>query len=192
MRLTPYRVADRLLLDVQPVIPLPEASELTIQLRRRETQARAVRADNRDWTSYAITTPDGVTEPLRKRWAILAMDTALHRAGVTGETLSRVLPRSRFLDLDGTLTGQELTEAFIARYAGADDRPDRWFLERPLHDSARTWSCRKCGAPRPRPRLTGSLRSRLPRGSATNQSTRRLDTAELRPRERARRRVSPS
>jgi hypothetical protein len=32
VRLTPCRVGDRLLLDVQQVIPLPEASELTIQL----------------------------------------------------------------------------------------------------------------------------------------------------------------
>jgi len=35
-------VDDRLLLDVQQVIPLPEASELTIQLQRKATQERAV------------------------------------------------------------------------------------------------------------------------------------------------------
>lgn len=138
MRLTPYKVADRLLLDVQHVIPLPEAAELTVQLRRRETQARAVRADNRDWTSYVINTPDGPSEPLRKRWAILAMVTALHRAGVTGQTLATV-PRSRFLDLHGMMDGQDLTDAFVARYPGADDRPDRWFLDHPLHDADRTW-----------------------------------------------------
>ena len=55
VRLSPYRVGDRLLLDVQQVIPLPEASELTIQLQRRATQERAVRAtDGRDWTQYVI------------------------------------------------------------------------------------------------------------------------------------------
>jgi hypothetical protein len=67
VRLTPYKVGDRLLLDVQQVIPLPEASELTVQLRRRETQARAARTDTRDWTPYVIITPAGRTEPLRKR-----------------------------------------------------------------------------------------------------------------------------
>src|SRR5258708_19051266 len=40
VRLSPYRLGDRLLLDVQPVIPLPDAEELTIQLRRRETAAQ--------------------------------------------------------------------------------------------------------------------------------------------------------
>src|SRR5262249_38918609 len=44
VRLTPYRVGDRLLLDVQQVIPLPEASELTIPLQRKATKERAMRA----------------------------------------------------------------------------------------------------------------------------------------------------
>ena len=33
VKLTPYKVAERLLLDVQYIIPLPEASELTVQIR---------------------------------------------------------------------------------------------------------------------------------------------------------------
>ena len=40
VRLTPYKVAERLLLDVQQIIPLPEAGELTVQIRRKQTQAR--------------------------------------------------------------------------------------------------------------------------------------------------------
>jgi hypothetical protein len=40
-RLTPYRIDDRLLLDVQQVIPLPEAKELMVRLRQRESAARA-------------------------------------------------------------------------------------------------------------------------------------------------------
>jgi hypothetical protein len=57
-----YKMGDRLLLDVQQVIPLPEASELTIQLRRRGTQARAARTgDGPDWTPHVITTPAGQT-----------------------------------------------------------------------------------------------------------------------------------
>jgi hypothetical protein len=77
VRLTPYRVDNRLLLDVLQVIPLPEASELTVRFRRRESQVRAVRQDNRDWTPYIITTPAGRSDPLRKRQAILAMVTGL-------------------------------------------------------------------------------------------------------------------
>jgi hypothetical protein len=50
VRLTPYKVAERLLLDVQQIIPLPEAGELTVQIRRKQTQARVASSDGRDWT----------------------------------------------------------------------------------------------------------------------------------------------
>ena len=74
---------ERLLLDVQQVIPSPEASELTIQLQRKATQERAVRiTDGRDWTRYVITGPSGESEPLRKRQAILTMVATLRAAGV--------------------------------------------------------------------------------------------------------------
>lgn len=144
IRLNPYKVDNRLLLDVQQVIPLPEAGDLTIQLRRRETRARAARSNGEgpDWTPYVIITPDGRTEPLRKRRAILAMTTALARAGVEPQRLATVLPKSKFLFVDGRLTSGELYEAFMTAYpqvAKDPHGPRRWFLEAPLHDQARTW-----------------------------------------------------
>jgi hypothetical protein len=139
VRLTPYKVDSRLLLDVQQVIPLPEASELTVQLRRRQTQARAVNTDTRDWTPYEIITPAGRTEPLRKRRAVLALVTALHEAGITAPTLATAIPRSRFVSVDGTLIGEQLAAAFTTAYPGSHKRLGRWFTEAPLHDGEKTW-----------------------------------------------------
>jgi hypothetical protein len=147
VRLTPYKVGERLLLDVQQIIPLPEASELTIQLQHRETQARAARSsDGRDWTQYVITTPDGQSEPLRKRRAVLAMVTALQTAGVAAQQIAEVLPRSMFLPVEGTLKGDDLANAIMLRYPGATGRIGRWFLESPVHDSGRTWLLSKMWA----------------------------------------------
>jgi hypothetical protein len=92
--LIPYRVGDRILLDVQQIIPLPEATDLTIRLRRRETRARSASEGGPDWTPYVIITPGDRTRPLRKRQAILAMVQAIHRAGVTCKAL-RLLRRHR-------------------------------------------------------------------------------------------------
>ncbi len=121
VRLTPYRVEERLLLDVQQVIPLPEAEELTIKLRQRESAAQAASASagGADWTPYVITTPDGETKPLRKRRAVLHLTRALHAAGVPGEKLATVLPGARFLSVPGVLTGEDLQEAFLAAYPKA-------------------------------------------------------------------------
>jgi hypothetical protein len=138
VRLTPYRVGDQLLLDVQQVIPLPEASELTVQLQRKATQERAIRATvGRDWTQYVITGPDGESEPLRKRQAVLAMVTTLRAAGVPAREIATAIPPSRFLSVDGTLDGAELREAFTLTYPKGD--PGRWFIEDPIHDEGRTW-----------------------------------------------------
>ena len=138
VRLTPYRVGERVLLDVQQVIPLPEASELTIQLQRKATQERAMHGTNgRDWTQYVITGPDGESEPLRKRQAILTMVTTLRAAGVPAREIAKAIPPSRFLSVDGTLDGAELREAFALTYPRGD--PGRWFMENAIHDEGRTW-----------------------------------------------------
>ncbi len=138
VRLTPYKVGELLLLDVQQVIPLPEASELTIQLRRKATQERAARSgDGRDWTQCVITEPGGGSQPLRKRHAILAMITVLRAAGMPAKELANVIRHSRFLPVEGTLTGEDLEEAFVHAYPKA--RPGRWFLDSPVHDEGLTW-----------------------------------------------------
>jgi hypothetical protein len=138
VRLTPYRVGEQLLLDVQQVIPLPEASELTIQLQRKATQERAVRGtDGRDWTQYVIIGPLGKTEPLRKRQAILAMVNTLKAAGVPASDIAKAIPHSRFLSVDGEFAGAELSEAFARTYPKGD--PSRWFMESAVHDEGRTW-----------------------------------------------------
>jgi hypothetical protein len=141
LKLTPYRVEDRLLLDVQQVIPLPEAAELTVRLRHRESAARAATGDGSgaDWTRYIITTPTGATEPLRKRQAVLALVHALHRAGVPVATIETAIPGSRFLAVVGRLEGDELADVFVDTYPGAHERLRRWFLDRPIHEDDKTW-----------------------------------------------------
>jgi hypothetical protein len=138
VRLTPYKVGERLLLDVQQVIPLPEAADLTIQLRRRESQARAARAsEGRDWTPYVITTPEGSTEPLRKRQAVLALVSALHAAGVPGVRLAEAIPGARLISFPGSLDDEDLADKFRTHYPKA--KLGRWFAESPLREADRTW-----------------------------------------------------
>jgi hypothetical protein len=138
VRLSPYRLGARLLLDVQPVIPLPEAEELTIQLKKRETAARAS-ASQRDRTSYVITSPDGESEPLNKRNAVLAMVRRLSAAGVSCEAMSQAIRGPRFLAVEGNLEDETLTAAFIERYPAARNNQHRWFFGKPVHDNSTTW-----------------------------------------------------
>jgi len=140
VRLVPYRVEGRLLLDVQQVIPLPEAEELMVRLRRRESAVRAATSGGgADWTPYVIKTPGGVSAPLRKRRAVLAMVHALHEAGVRAEDMEQMIPGPRFLSVDGVLSGQELIDSFESTYPRAQGKQRRWFLDEPIHEGDRTW-----------------------------------------------------
>ncbi len=141
VRLTPYRVGDRLILDVQQLIPLPEAEAFMVRLRQRESAVRAATgaASGADWTQYVIHTPTGVTEPLRKRRAVLAMVQALHAAGTPATQIANVIPGRRFLSVEGQLEGEELADAFVETYPRAHESLRRWFLDVPIHDADSTW-----------------------------------------------------
>ena len=138
IRLSPYKHEGRVLLDVQQVIPLPEAEELTVRIRRREAAVREARSHNHDLTKYVIVTPSGATEPLPKRRALLALTSALHEAGVPGAVLATAIP-SRLLRVEGVLTGDALWTAFAQAHALTPNRRRRWFMENPMHEGDATW-----------------------------------------------------
>jgi hypothetical protein len=142
VRLSPYRHDGRLLLDVQQVIPLPEAKELIVRLRRREIQAKAAKASDgsgADWTPYIIEYPGGRTEPLRKRRAVLAMVHALADAGVEAERIAKAIPQAKFRSVAGQLEGEQLVAAFATAHQRTPENLRRWFLDEPIHQAGRTW-----------------------------------------------------
>lgn len=139
IRLSPYRHDGRLLLDVQQLIPLPEAAELTVRLKKREAAARVAKQTNRDLTKYVITTPAGATEPLAKRNAVLAMVRALHEHGVPAGTIAAAVPGSRMRYVEGELDGEELWASFRTTHNQTEARRPRWFVDDALHENGRTW-----------------------------------------------------
>lgn len=142
VRLSPYRHEGRLLLDVQQVIPLPEAKELTVRLRRRDIQARAAKTSTTsgaDWTQYIIEFPGGKTEPLRKRRAILAMVHALADADVQCEIVAEAVPHEKFRGVAGTLEGEQLAAVFATVHQRTPENLRRWFLDEPVHQAGKTW-----------------------------------------------------
>jgi hypothetical protein len=124
---------------VQQVIPLPEAAELTVRLKKREAAVRVAKESNRDLTKYVITTPTSQTEPLPKRRAILSLVKALHAAGVPAATLAGVVPDNKLRSVPGPLEGDELWETFRGLHAQSPGRRKRWFVEDPLHEADETW-----------------------------------------------------
>lgn len=52
VRLTPYTLDDRVLLDVQQIIPLPEANDYIVQLKQKAIEERRAQRERAEWTGW--------------------------------------------------------------------------------------------------------------------------------------------
>ncbi len=147
VRLSPYNHAGVLLLDVQQVIPLPEAADYMVRVRQKEqslvrqTQGTA----NQDRTKFVVATPGGVSDPLPKRGAVLRLVQGLVESGLPISTIKDALesvPRAtgKLIVVDGVFTdADELWDAVELQLDRSPENRKRWHLDDPIHDAGRTW-----------------------------------------------------
>jgi hypothetical protein len=142
VRLSPYVLEERVLLDVQPVIPLPEASQYTVRVREKEKEksVRQAQAGGADWTKFIVATPLGESQPLAKRWAMLELVKGLAGAGVSMGAIEQILPGSKLLKVDGTFpTEDDLWGAVQDQHDRSDDNRKRWHLHDTMVEEGTTW-----------------------------------------------------
>jgi len=140
VRLSPYKLGDRLLLDVQHVIPLPEASAYTVRVREKENAVKQAAQSAADWTKFIVDSPAGSTDPLPKRWAMLGLVKALNEAGISMNQVREILPSSKTLCVEGVFTDpDDLWEAIQAQLGNSDQNQKRWHLASPIFEGQHTW-----------------------------------------------------
>jgi hypothetical protein len=131
VRLKPYFGEGQVLLDVQQIIPLPEACEYTVSLRQKRIRQAEERASGRDLTKFDVTIDGRTWDQLPKRRAIFLVVQALQRSGVPLVELQRVLSgRGQvFLEADGELDAEAFESAYRAACASAGRQAEiqRWF-----------------------------------------------------------------
>ena len=67
VRLSPYRLEGHLLINVQQIIPIPEATEYRVQLQKKAQQERVAREASKDQTRYDVVLDGTAQGPLSKR-----------------------------------------------------------------------------------------------------------------------------
>lgn len=149
VRLTPYMVDERLLLDVQQVIPLPEAEQFVVKLRRRDAIAKAAAASTKDYTKFIVSSAAGTTGPLNKRHAGLATIQALNAAGVPLSDLTGIM-RGKLIVRAGLFDPTTIVDAL--RSTNAEIDISRFFVEQPIQSEGQTWVVSKMWG-----RSTGNL-----------------------------------
>lgn len=139
VRLSPYLLDNRLLLDVQQVVPLPEASAYTVRVREKEVAARHAKGSGAvDTTKFVVVTPQATSQPLPKRWAILRLVSGLADSGVSMAAIRDVLPASKTVKLNGAITDpDELWREMQSQHDKTD--PKRWHLADPVVVGDETW-----------------------------------------------------
>lgn len=140
VRLTTYRWEERLLLDAQQVIPLPEASDYTVKAREKEIAAKQAKRQAVDRTKFIVETPTGRSEPLPKRWATLELIKGLVKTGVPMSEVRKHLPPSKTLVVDGVYENEdEIWAAARTQHGRSQANRIRWHLTSPIVENGKTW-----------------------------------------------------
>jgi len=110
VRLRPYALDSRVLLDVQQVIPLPEADSYTVQLKKKAEENRQAKRVEFDFSKYDLTI-DGNTLPhLTKCRLVFEVVKAALANGLPPEQIASMVPPNKWISVDGELTAEEFQE----------------------------------------------------------------------------------
>ncbi|MGD0797756.1 MAG: hypothetical protein ABR910_08535 [Acidobacteriaceae bacterium] len=131
VRLRPYQLEQRTLLEIDQIIPLPEAQEYTVRLKEKQEEARQAAESTIDFTRYDLTVNGRTIPSLWKRnlmWHVVAAAAA---AGLTVDVLQSILPNRKLVIVDGHLRGDAFHAAAQASRtsSGYVFRPQRMFID---------------------------------------------------------------
>jgi hypothetical protein len=150
VRIKPYNDNKRTLVDIQQIIPLPEASEYQVQVSAKNRQERNLRVQNRDMTKYDVKVFGKSETYLAKRNAIFLVVKCLCDAGVKPERILELVnwrPRSMFLEFDGNLNSDEFSKmaVLLRENEGRMFDKGRWFCDDDelIYSDGKTWALSK-------------------------------------------------
>ena len=128
-RLKPYRDAGSVYLDVQQVIPLPEAEEYQVRIRDKSRKEKESRKGSRNLTKYTIILGNSVLEGLPKARAIFAMVKYLCDSGVEPEEIQSIITWKRnrlFAGFEGNLDIETFETVLTERQISNGKKPQPW------------------------------------------------------------------
>lgn len=134
VRLQPYNLSGRVLVDVQQIIPPPEAAEYQVRVREKIRKEREARTSGADYTRYNLQLGQENFPRESKRWALLRTFRYLVKSGIPPETLARHCgPRAgrALMSVDGEVGHDEFIRLATASRLELGKRfdPIRWFCD---------------------------------------------------------------
>ena len=81
IRICPYVHEGKVLMDIETIVPLPEAEDYQVRIQNKEQEERQIRVQNRDFTRYDLTVDGHTFTNLPKRELILRVAQKAHKDG---------------------------------------------------------------------------------------------------------------
>jgi hypothetical protein len=130
IRIQPYRQRETVLLDVQQIIPLPEAQDYQVQIREKNRERRTVAEQASDWTRYDVRTDGELHRAQFKRDAIYLATRFLVGRGIKPEEIQEVAGRrSMFEVVEGNIDGASFRSQLARRRPNDPRFVKRFFAE---------------------------------------------------------------
>ena len=132
VRLQPYNLSGRVLVDVQQIIPTPEAAEYQVRVREKVRKEREARTNGADYTKYDLRLGQEDFPRESKRWAILRTFRYLVESGIAPETVAQhcgTRAGRALWSVDGEVGRDDFARLASASRAELGKRfdPIRWF-----------------------------------------------------------------
>jgi hypothetical protein len=134
VRLKPYNLDGRLIVDVQQIIPLPEVEEYQIQVREKAQKERQSRASGPDFTRFDVRIGDELHPAMWKRNAVYLICKRICDKGTNPNEIAETLdwrPNRVWYLVDGTVNASEFGKLASqqASSGGQHFDPRRWFCD---------------------------------------------------------------
>jgi len=149
VRMKPYNDNGRTLVDVEQVIPLPEASTYQVGVSEKKRKEKSLRIQNRDMTKYDVTVFGNSEKHLAKRNAIFFVVKNLCNSGVSPEKINELIywKGDLFLQVDGTRNSDDFIRIIVAQRETEGRTVDypRWYCEDDelIHFEGKTYAFHK-------------------------------------------------
>ncbi|MBI5945904.1 MAG: hypothetical protein HY864_16205 [Chloroflexi bacterium] len=149
VRMKPYNDNGRTLVDVEQVIPLPEASQYQTGVSVKNRQERILRVQNRDMTKYDVTIFRNSESRLAKRNAIFFVVKNLCNSGISPEKINELIywKGNLFLQTDGLHNSDNFIRILVERGKSEGRKIDypRWYCDDDelIHFEGKTYAFHK-------------------------------------------------
>lgn len=131
IRMKPYQFEGKTLVDIEQLIPLPEAEAFQISIREKRHQQQRERVSNRDTARRDLMIDGRLMPALPKRRIIYEVISEAVYKGADIEDIRLTMPNSKWLVAEGELDSEDFFAAMAEQRSahGSEIRTKKYFCE---------------------------------------------------------------